>query len=225
MTGALHVLPVLCLAAFGGVLLQDDFDDGNADGWHEISMVNYDVVQGMYRMYGGYEENHGISFNGDDSGYMSTPDYSAVCRMIPETGVFFGMMCRFSEDSDYNIMIILSHQHQRLMIFKWDWYGIYVLDDVPFSVQLFQEYWLRCEVQGDVFRGRAWTGGLSAEPTDWMVQAADSLSVPGSIALFCVGLPYDLVSLSCRFDDVTVTDVSSVLTGMTWAGVKTAAAR
>jgi hypothetical protein len=84
---------------------------------------------------------------------------------------------------------------------------------------------LRCEVQDEMFRGRAWTGGPSAEPTEWMVQATDSLSVPGSLALFCVGLPYDLVSLSCRFDDVTVTDVTSVLTGMTWAGVKTAVPR
>ena len=84
-----------------------------------------------------------------------------------------------------------------------------------------QSYWMRYEVQGDSFRGRAWTGGPSAEPAQWMVQIEDTLSGPGSAALFCAGIPYDRVSLSCRFDDVMVTDVPVSLEHSTWAGIKT----
>ncbi|OPL18228.1 MAG: hypothetical protein AVO35_06910 [Candidatus Aegiribacteria sp. MLS_C] len=210
---------LMCLIQ-GTVLFRDDFDDGDAEGWHEISMVNYDVVGGMYRMYGGYEENHGISFNGDLEGCMSTPDYSVRCRMVPETGVFFGMMCRFSEDTEYRIMLVLSHQHQSLRFYRWDAAGISLLDDAPFTVELMHEYWMRCEVRGDSFRGRAWTGGVSAEPFLWMVEMQDTLSLPGSAALFCAGIPCDRVSMSCRFDDVMVTDCPAGLRQDTWAGIK-----
>jgi hypothetical protein len=202
------------------VLFQDDFDDGDAQGWHEISMVNYDVVDGMYRMYGGYEENHGITFNGDDNGYMSTADYSTTCMIVPETGSFFGMMMRFSEANQHNIMIVLSDLHQDLRIYSWHLYGITLLDSESFPVEMNQQYWMRFEVLGDVFRGRAWTGGPGQEPDQWMVSAVDSLSLPGSVALFCAGLPYGKVSLSCRFDDVTVSVPVSEFSQGTWGSIK-----
>lgn len=210
---------VLISAAYCQVLFQDDFNDGNADGWHEISMIEYDVVDGMYRMYGGYEENHGISYNGDDQGYMSTPDYSSVCRIVPQTGVFFGMLVRFSEENNYNIMIVLSMQHQSMRIYKWDWGDIYLLDDEPFAVEPDQEYWIRCEVAGEFFGGKAWTGDLWDEPDDWLVSASDTLSSPGSLALWCTGITSD-VSLSCMFDDVQITVPISALKSSTWAEVK-----
>lgn len=220
MSGTLLPLYLLMSALFGGVLFQDDFNDGNADGWHEVSMVSYDVVEGMYRMYGGYEENHGIAFNGDDDGYMSTPDHSASCRIIPETGVFFGMMCRFSEDTDYRIMLVLSHLHQQLRLYRWGAFGLDLVGSAPFTVELYEEYWLRYEVQGSSFRGRAWTGGASAEPQDWMIDAQDTLSIAGSVALFVAGLPYDRVSLSCRFDDVVVSEPPLPAEASTWAFIK-----
>ncbi len=215
------VLTLLCISAVsGGILFQDDFNDGNADGWHEISMINYDVIEGMYRMYGGYAENHGISFNGDDSGFMSTPDYSAVCRIVPETGVFFGMMCRFIEDSDYKIMLVLSYQHQALRLYRWGSTGLNILDQTAFSVQMNHQYRIRYEVTGDIFRGKAWTGEPWEEPDLWMVSCTDTLSSAGSVALFCAGLTD--VSLSCLFDDVIISDTVSSLTPHTWSDIKSA---
>lgn len=217
------ILPVLMLLlclSYDNILFQDDFDDGDAEGWHEVSMVKYDVVDGMYRMYGGYEENHGITFNGDLEGFMSTPDYTAVSRVVPEVGVFFGLMCRYSETADYRIMLVLSYEHQKLRLYRWGASGLSVLDDVPFRVELYHEYYVKCRVEGEYFRGKAWTGNPSDEPGEWMVEARDTLSSAGSLALFCAGIPYGRVSLSCRFDDVVVTGNSSSLRHDTWAGIK-----
>lgn len=219
----MHVV-ILVLAAFPAlsastVLFYDDFDDGTADGWHEVSMVEYDVVDGMYRMWGGYEENHGISFNGDSSGYMSIPDYSARIMVLPEIGTFFGMMVRFREEAPYNLMLVLGEPHQSLRLYRWHWSSIELLDYEPFDVHAGEEYWMRFETSGPDYRGRAWTGGPGEEPDEWMVSSADTLSRPGSVALFCAGLAD--VSLSCSFDDVEVTDIPQELSPVTWASVKT----
>ena len=213
---ALAAAPALSAST---VFFYDDFDDGTADGWHEISIVEYDVVDGMYRMYGGYEENHGISFNGDSAGYMSIPDYSARSLVLPETGTFFGMMVRFREDAPYNLMLVLGEPHQSLRLYRWHWVSIELLDSEPFDVHTGEEYWMRFETCGQDYRGRVWTGGPENEPDWWMVSAVDTLSSPGSVALFCAGLAD--VSLDCRFDDVEVTDVSQVFSPATWASVKT----
>jgi hypothetical protein len=210
---------VLVSAAFGDILFQDDFDDGNADGWHEISMIHYDVIEGEYQMYGGYAENHGISFNGDDSGYMSTPDYSATCVITPEVGVFFGMMCRFVEDSDYKIMLVINDLNQSLTLYRWHSAGLTLLDQAAFPVQMNQQYRLRYEVSSDTFRGKAWIGEAGDEPAQWMVSCTDTMSSAGSVALFCAGISAD-VSLSCFFDDVVVCDPLSSLSSFTWAAIK-----
>jgi hypothetical protein len=207
------IMAAVCAA---GVLFQDDFNDGDALGWHEASMVEFDVVDGMYRMYGGYEQNHGISFNGDLEGYMSVPDYSACCFLIPETGTFFGMMIRFRLDVGANIMLVLSLPHQALILFRWNWSGITLLDQTPFEALPGTGYRMRFESVGEIFRGKAWTG--SEEPEDWMVSAVDTLSQPGSVALFCAGLSD--VSLCCLFDDVVVTGSPSALECVSWGAVK-----
>jgi hypothetical protein len=214
-------LPLLALLLLAGVcpadvLFEDDFDDGDASGWHEISMVEYDVIEGMYRMYGGYEQNHGISFNGDLEGTMSVPDYSAVCTVLPETGTFFGMMVRFREDAAANIMLVLSLPQQTVVLYRWNWTGITLLDQAPFEVLQGTEYRIRFETVGEVFRGKAWTG--EEEPAEWMVSASDTLAAPGSVALFCAGISD--VSLSCLFDDVVVTGSPSPLESVSWGAVK-----
>jgi len=206
------------VTAWADVLLQDDFDDGDALGWHEASLVEFDVVDGMYRMYGGYEQNHGISFNGDLDGYMSVPDYSAVCLILPETGTFFGMMARFSQDVGANVMLVASLPHQALMLYRWNWTGITLLDQAAFEVAPGNAFRMRFEVSGTTFSGRAWTGGT--EPGVWMVSASDTLSGPGSLALFCAGLSD--VSLCCLFDDVEVCGPPAALEGSTWGALKAA---
>jgi len=212
----LLLIPALSVSA---TLFYDDFNDGTADGWHEISMVEYEVVDGMYWMHGGYEENHGISFNGDAAGFMSVPDYSATCLVLPETGTFFGMMIRFREDTPYNLMLVLSEPHQSLRLYRWHWTTIEILDHQPFEVNLGQEYRIRFEVSGTDYRGRAWTDDSADEPDWWMVSATDSLSAPGSVALFCAGLSD--ASLSCLFDDVDVTGIPEGFNTATWAVLKT----
>jgi len=213
---SLTVLLALAATGSGGVLFQDDFDDGDADGWHEASMCGFDVIEGMYRMYGGYEENHGISFNGDMAGYMSTPDYSTSVLVLPETGTFFGMMARFRLENPYNIMLVLDLPQQRLRLLRWNWSGITLLDQTDFTVEPWTAYMVRLEVAGSTFSGRAWTG--PDEPAFWMVSASDTLSSAGSLALFCAGVSD--ASLSCMFDDVVISQVPSALESRTWGFIK-----
>jgi hypothetical protein len=225
MKSLMIFIAVLSYAAesYGTTYFSDDFDDGNADGWVEISMIEYEVVDGMYYFHGGYQENHGISFNGDNLGFMSVPDYSASCRVILETGYFIGMLIRFREDVDYNLMLLLCPPEQKLRLYRWYWSGTILLDQVSFPVNYDEEYWLRFEVEDDLFRGKAWSGDPGDEPSSWMVSTQDSsVTWPGSLGLFCVGInSRGKASLSGRFDDVTVTDpIQSILSSGTWACLK-----
>jgi len=207
-------------------LFSDDFGDGDADGWFEISQIEYQVEEGMYWFHGGYEENQGISYSGDSAGFMSVPDYSARCRMIIDTGYFIGLFVRFREDAPYNLMLLLCPPEQKLMLYSWHWTGVTLLDWEPYPVEYDEEHWMRFEVQGAEFRGKAWQGGTGDEPTFWMVSAFDStVSLPGSVGLFCVGLQGGDVSLSGRFDDVCVTDPApTLLESSTWGSIKSVAA-
>ncbi len=215
MSAYLHIALVLT----GSLLFGDDFEDGNADGWQELSMVEYTVEEGMYHFHGGYEENHGIAARADGDS-MSTPDYAAVCLVRPEVCYFAGSMVRFDPEAPYNLMLVLSSLHQALVIIRWDWSSIELLDQASFGVSYGSDYMVRFECRGDVFRGRAWPAG-ETEPSGWMVQTTDPAGRPGSMALFAAGVSgaHD-VSLSCRFDDVSVTTLQSGLTPGSWGGIK-----
>ncbi len=219
----LFTLQIFAGSSVGEVLFSDDFEDGNADGWNEISLIEYEVVDGMYYFHGGYEENHGLSFNGDDLGFMSIADYSVRCRMIIETGYFIGLFVRFREDVEYNLILMLCPPEQELRLYSWHWVGLILLDQISFPMNYDEEYWMRFEVENDLFRGRVWSGEPGDEPSSWMVSAQDSaVTWPGSFALFCVGISSDgKASLSGRFDDVTVTDpLPAVFEGCTWGFLK-----
>jgi hypothetical protein len=225
MKAFLVPLLVLLLPCTGmtDVLFSDDFNDGNADGWFELNMIEYEVVDSMYYFHGGYEENHGISFNGDNAGFMSVPDYSAMCSVILETGYFIGMLTRFSEIAEYNLMLVLCPPTSELRLYSWHWTGLVLMDDAYFPVEYGQQYWLRFEAEGIHYRGKAWSGEPGDEPGTWMVSADDAgVTGAGSIALFCVGVSSDeKANLSGLFDDVVVSDpIPSVLQSGTWGCLK-----
>lgn len=204
------------------VLFQDNFDDGNADGWFTVGPSGYQVQDGRYHFSGGGAVNDATSYRGETGEEMSTPDYSMRTDVEIDVGIFGGMMVRYSEDGLYNMMLVLSVPHQALNLYRWHWYSIELIESFSFPVQTGVTYSMRMQCSGDTIAGRAWLPGED-EPEEWFVAATDSLSRSGAAALFTAGTSKEStdVSMSCFFDNVVVeTPEPWALTQTSWAGVK-----
>jgi hypothetical protein len=211
---------LLCLTAT--VFFQDDFNDGNADGWYTVGPSNFQVQNGWYNFNGGGAVNDATSYRGDSGEEMGTADYSMRTDIIIDVGVFGGMMVRYSEEGLYNMMLVLSVPHQTLRLYRWHWSSIELLDSYYFPVQTGTAYTVRFQCSGNVFAGRAWLPG-EPEPEEWFVFATDTLTRNGSAALFSAGTSKQFtdVYMSCFFDNVTVeTPEPWEFTHTTWAQIK-----
>ena len=215
---------VTILIIISSILFQDDFNDGNADGWVTVGPSTYAVLNQRYNFSGGGAVNDATSYRGDTGDFMSTPDYSIKTDVEIDVGIFGGLMVRYSENGLYNLMLVLSVPHQALRLYRWHWSSIELLDSCAFPVQTGTTYVVRMQCREDTFAGRAWLS-TESEPAEWFVSATDTVSRSGSAALFTAGISKDPtdVSLSCFFDNVVVESPEPwVLTPMTWAGVKRA---
>ncbi len=204
------------------VLFQDNFDDGNADGWFTVGPSSYLVQDGRYHFSGGGAVNDATSYRGETGEEMSTPDYSMCTDVELDVGFSGGMMVRYSEDGLYNIMLVLSEQHQALILFRWHWSSIELMKSFSFPVQTGITYSMRMQCSGETIAGRAWLPGEN-EPEEWFVTATDTLSRSGAAALFAAGTSKGStdVYLSCFFDNVIVeTPEPWALTQTSWAGIK-----
>ncbi len=216
-------IAVTILILMSSILFQDDFNDGNADGWFTVGPSTYTVLNQRYNFNGGGAVNDATSYRGDTGEFMSTSDYSMTTDVEIDVGIFGGLMVRYSEDGLYNLMLVLSIPHQALRLYRWHWSSIELLDSYAFPVQTGATYTVRMQCSGNTFAGRAWIQ-TESEPENWFVSATDTVSRSGSAALFTAGLsknPTD-VSMSCFFDNVVVESPEPwALTQTTWAGIKT----
>lgn len=204
------------------VLFQDNFDDGNADGWFTVGPSSYLVQDGRYHFSGGGAVNDATSYRGETGEEMSTPDYSIRSDVEIDVGIFGGMMVRYSEDGLYNMMLVLSVPHQALNLYRWHWSSIELIESFSFLVQAGVTYSMRMQCSGETIAGRAWLPEEN-EPEEWFVTATDTLSRSGAAALFTAGASKEStdVSMSCFFDNVVVeTPEPWALTQTSWAGVK-----
>jgi len=210
------------LFAVSTIFFQDDFTDGDAFGWYTVGPSDYDVHEGRYHFSGGGAVNDATSYRGDEGETMSTSDYSMCADTEIDVGIFGGMMLRYSEGGEYNMMLVLSLPHQALNLYRWHWTSIELIDSYPLTVQAGTTYRMRMQCDGSSFTGRAWIPWES-EPENWFVFASDTLSREGAAALFAAGTSkqvYD-VYLSCFFDNVVVeSSTPLMLTQTTWAGIK-----
>ncbi|PIE51957.1 hypothetical protein CSA37_09270 [Candidatus Fermentibacteria bacterium] len=212
------IMAVLC----SGVIFQDDFNDGNAEGWHEVGPSNFQVSDGWYHFWGGGAVNDATSFRADQGETMSTENYVITHDVKIDVGTFGGCMVRYREEGEYNIMLVLGLPQQKLLLYRWYWNSIELVDSQPFQVEENVSYTVCFQCSGETFSGKAWETG-SPEPGQWMVTAQDTLSASGAAALFTAGVfSKDTdVSMSCYFDNVTVEDAEpSEFSQRTWAGIK-----
>lgn len=189
------------------LFFQDDFDDGNADGWFTVNSSTYEVIDGRYRFSGGGAINDATSYRGDLGQVMSSPDYSMTSLVEIDVGTFGGMMVRYREDGPYNLLLVLDLPGQSLKLYRWYFDSIELLDSHPMAVYSGDTYSVRFQASGNLFTGKAWPEGES-EPSGWQVSTTDTLSCAGAAALFSAGVFKDHPSIlmSCYFDDVFVED-------------------
>ncbi len=229
MTLMLLIAAILVIspAAYADILLEDDFSDGNADGWEEIQYGGgiYDVVEGGY-WFSGSAYSWGLSCTGDSGGAMSVPDYSMVVRVVPECCAHAGPVVRFSGVDNYFVGLLLQPDINRLNLFCLNRAaGSSVIDHCYFSIEPEESYWMRLEVEGNDYRGRAWTGEIGDEPAEWAVWATETrVGDTGGAGLYShasYGSDRRLKTHSVRFDDVLVTDeLIGAMEPLTWGGLK-----
>jgi len=200
MRTTVWLLVVLTGACGAVTLFEDDFDDGNADGWTEYSTqpdsTSYYVDEGRYHMEISTASGFAFAFSGDEEGasfwHMSVPDYSLICRTraYPNTqhvGVAVRWQQPYSDEIAY--VLWLRYLSSLVSIYRHDGVSNYaVLDTAPFAFEFNTDYCVRLEIYGGLIRAKIWQGDLPDEPEAFLVSANDgTYSEPGSIGIGCQG--------------------------------------
>lgn len=219
-------LSVITAAAFSDVLISDDFNDGNADGWLELPTgASYTVNAGRYCFSQvALDSAYAISMNSDLFGSMSVSDYTCRTNVILNEGSMIGIVGRFNLilTQGYGIFIEISDPLSYLILVRIDGIGYgETLAILQCDFSYGKEYWLRLEMNGHLIGGKCWTGTLGDEPDIWNFTATDSLyQEPGVFALFGYDSG-DVAIMDVSFDDVEITDETILdLNSSSWAFLK-----
>ncbi|MCD4848821.1 MAG: hypothetical protein K8R76_11610 [Candidatus Aegiribacteria sp.] len=219
-------LTVITAAAFSDVLISDDFNDGNADGWLELPTgASYTVIEGRYCFSQTAPDSvYAISMNSDLFGSMSVSDYTCRTNVILNEGTMIGIVGRFDVilTQGYGIFIEISDTLSYLILVRIDGIGYgETLALEPCHLSYGQEYWLRLEMNGHFIGGKCWTGTSGDEPDIWNFTAIDSsYQEPGVFALFGYDSG-DNATMDVSFDDVEITDETTLdLQSSSWAFLK-----
>jgi len=225
---ALMVLAPLGLAQT--VLFEDDFSDGNADGWTEmVTGATYLVNSALrYEMsYYGSDSTYAFTCNGDGGTTMSDSNYSVLFQVIAYSPTkHIGINIRYMESTGSSYALYLNFHSNYYIIIRYDSFlsstelGSSVYYSEGFDYQT--PYWVRFECYGDILRAKIWEGSSTPEPENWMIVRIDDNYVNnGCIALEC--LNYTSMDYLVEFDNVVVTTVvPGTLENTTWGAIKSA---
>ena len=208
------------------VLVEDDFNDGDADGWLEMPTgATYEVVEGRYHFYQASTDTvYAGSVTGDLYGSMSVADYSVLASVEIETGLMGGLVARFDMFTGNGYLLsLLTEGGGVVSINRLDQGSATILGYALTEVSLEQEYWVRFEAADSLLGAKVWTGDVSDEPEAWNLTVADeTFSEPGSAGLFGLDTPgAKAVEMDVWFDDFLVDDVLTLdLPASTWGGIK-----
>ena len=211
------------------VLVEDDFDDGTADGWVEMPTgATYEVVEGSYHFYQASTDTvYAGSVTGDEYGSMSVSDYSVLTSMRIDAGNMGGVLARFDVFSADGYLVSLLTESGGVMAINRVDDGVptllaYTLTTVTHG----EEYWVRFETSGDLLGAKVWTGEVSDEPQTWNLTVTDdTYGDPGSAGLFALDDPdAKAVEMDVWFDDFLVEDELTLdMTADSWGGIKAGA--
>lgn len=224
----LALLLVTGLMVNADVLFEDDFSDGNADGWLQWTSgyganAQYNVVEEEYVL-----SNSGTGWlpaaahNGDQNGTMSTADYSIVAQITPVNCFRAGILARGYVPSFTGYLCIIIPSQNIFGISRLTSSGPQSIATINMPLYHNQTYWVRFQVEGTSLSGRIWQGTLENEPTDWQLSCSNSqYTTPGRIGAFCCNFGTDEKALlNVRFDNITVSAITTNLDSTTWASIK-----
>jgi hypothetical protein len=171
-------------------IVQDDFQDGNANGWNPSNISDWSVGTAggsrVYRQASFAAESHSVLTNAVWTNQSAQVDVTPTA--IQGTNRFVGLAVRFKDASNYYYVALRSSS--RLELRKKVNGTFITLASAPYGVALNQRYRLRVEAIGS--RIRAYVNDGS------MIEAVDRSHVEGSAALLTWGA-------RANFDNVVVT--------------------
>ena len=225
---------VFLLAATGGAeMFEDNFNDGNADGWYEFTTgipdsTSYYVESGWYHMELFGMSGTVISYNGnvEDSlpHTMSVPDYHFYCKTTAYPGaehVGFGCRMLSPVESEQGYILWLRYDlPSDVVIWRHDGPSSYwELAQTSYPLAYGETYWVCFRLLGGLIRAKVWQGELADEPSEWLLTAYDTTYyTPGSIGMGCHG--YGTGLKHAAFNDVMVFGPTEALTPTTWGAIK-----
>lgn len=227
---------IVLLLVFSSVganpLFEDNFDDGNADGWFE----GCDPPGAVYSVEGGwYCFSHSTtsggwaaSINGDDTTptphQVTVPDYMVRCQVIALEPTDYSGVCLRAQPpllNEQSYVLWLSYYSDNVYIYRHDAPGDYTtIAAEHLTLNHDEAYWIRFDCLGGMLSGKVWQGTLGDEPAEYLLQTYDlTYTEPG-----CMGLvgsssssPYEF---DVAFDDVYL-DSWVGLNSRTWGSIKT----
>ncbi len=224
----LALLLVTGLMVNAEVLFEDDFSDGNADGWLEWSSgyaanAQYNVINEEYVL-----SNSGTgwlpaaSHNGDQSGTMSTANYSIVAQITPVNCFRAGILVRGYLPSFRGYLCVIIPSQNYFGISRLTSEGPQPITSINMSLYHNQTYWIRFQVEGTSLSGRIWQGTLEDEPASWQLTCSNSqYAEAGRIGCFCCNFGSDdKALLNVRYDNISVSSITTNLDSSTWASIK-----
>jgi len=210
------------------ILLEDDFSDGNADGWSAWTSgyganAQYTVTDQEYVL-----SNSGsgwipaASHNGDQGGIMSTPDYSIVAQITPVNCFRAGILARGYIPSFTGYLLVIIPSQNTFGISKLTSAGPEMITSVTMPLSFNETYWVRFELEGTAISGKIWQGSVDDEPSQWQLNCTNSLySGPGRMGAFCCNFGNDEKALlTVKYDNISVFGTGNSLDQITWASIK-----
>ena len=209
------------------ILFEDDFSDGDADGWTEWDPdgtyeVNTDL---RYQLsYPGEEDVDPIAARGDVGDiYMSTNNYSVRVKVIAHSPTSYVCVALRLTEELRGYVLYLRYGYEDICICRHD--SIETPAFLGFAdgcVLDFDEgYWVRFKCEDDLFLAKVWEGQSYEEPDEWLLIVSDATYADdGCMALAASNSgdgPCDV-----EFDNVQVIGYPAALEQSTWAGIKAA---
>jgi len=210
------------------VLFEDDFNDGNADGWLQWTSgygvnAQYNVIEEQYVL-----SNSGSGWlpaaahNGDQGGMMSVADYSILAQITPVNCFRAGILARGYVPSFTGYLLVIIPSTNTFGISRLTSSGPQSIASITMPLYHNQTYWVRFQVEGSYLSGKIWQGTADDEPADWQVSCSNSqYSAPGRMGTFCCNFGTDdKALLEVGFDNISVSSILTNLDSSTWGSIK-----
>ncbi len=161
------------------VLFEDDFNDGNADGWIPLFGEGTYFVNDSLRYDISYTGTNDVTpavIRGDSASiYMSVNDYSVLLEGIGHSpSAYIGIYSRGTlAHTGYSMYG--RYEYDDIIILRHDGPGSYIfLSLTTFPLAYDEHYWMRFQCEGDTIRCKVWQGLPGDEPASWLLTAFDS---------------------------------------------------